>query len=101
MNYMLYFLWLFSQHKSVTKKVVPDFRHREIFTAIGNLLFWLGFYAVSTVFKLFNGDSSQIHVSWTIFNQYLTSPLSWHWRASRSIIPLILSAKGESHYYQF
>ena len=28
---------------------------------------WLGFYAVSTVFQLFNGDSAQIHVSWTIF----------------------------------
>ena len=36
----------------------------------------LGFYPVSTVFQLFNGDSSQIHVSWTFFNQYLTSPLS-------------------------
>ena len=36
----------------------------------------LGFYAVSTVFQLFNCDSSQIHVSWTIFNQYLTGPLS-------------------------
>ena len=36
----------------------------------------LGFYPVSTVLQLFNGDSSQIHVSWTIFNQYLTSPLS-------------------------
>ena len=36
----------------------------------------LGFYAVSKVFQLFNADSSQIHVSWTIFNQYLPSPLS-------------------------
>ena len=35
-----------------------------------------GFYAVSTVFQLLDGDSSQIQVSWTIFNQYLTSPLS-------------------------
>ena len=61
----------------------------------------LGFYAVWTVFQLFNGFSSQIHVSWTIFlNQYLTSPLSWHWRASRSAIPITLSVKGESHYYQ-
>ena len=61
----------------------------------------LGFYAVSTLFKFFNSDSSQIHVSWTIFNQYLTSPLSWHWRASCSVIPIILSAKGENHFYQF
>ena len=61
----------------------------------------LEFYAVSTVFQLFNGDSSQIHVSWTIFNQYLTSPLSWHWQASHSAIPIILSAKWESQYYQF
>ena len=35
-----------------------------------------GFYAVTTVFQLFNGDSSKIHVSWTISNQYITSPLS-------------------------
>ena len=34
-------------------------------------LFCLGFYAVSTVFQLCNGDSSQINVSWTIFIQYL------------------------------
>ena len=61
----------------------------------------LGFYVVSTVFNLSNGDSSQIHVSWTIFNQYLTSPLSWHWRASGSTIPIILSTNGESHSYQF
>ena len=27
----------------------------------------LGSYAVETVFQFFNGDSSQIHVSWTIF----------------------------------
>ena len=36
----------------------------------------LGFYALSTVFQLFNSDRSQIHVSWTIFNQLLTSQLS-------------------------
>ena len=36
----------------------------------------LGFHAVSTVFHLFNGDSSQIRVSWTTFNQYITTPLS-------------------------
>ena len=45
----------------------------------------LGFYVVSMVFKLFNSDSSQIHVSWTFFfNQYLTNPLSWYWQASCS-----------------
>ena len=27
--------------------------------------------------QLFNGNSSLIHVSWTIFNQYLTIPLSF------------------------
>ena len=61
----------------------------------------LGFYAVSTVFQLINGDSSQIHVSWAIFNQYLISPLSWDWRASRSAIPIILSTTTtslNSHY---
>ena len=61
----------------------------------------LEFYTVLTVFQLLNGYSSQIRVSWTTFNQYLTSPLSWHWQASCSAIPIILSAKGESHYYQF
>ena len=50
----------------------------------------LGFYAESTVFQLFYCDSSQIHVSWTI----LTSTRI----ASRSAIPIILSAEGESHY---
>ena len=35
----------------------------------------LGLYAVSTVFPLFNGDSSQIYVSWTIFNQYLNQSI--------------------------
>ena len=34
-----------------------------------------GFYAVSTVFQLFNSNSSQIHVSWTIF---LTSSYPVH-----------------------
>ena len=50
-----------------------------------------------TVFQLFNGGSSQIHVSWTIFYQYLTNLLSWHWRASHIAIPIILRAKGESY----
>ena len=63
----------------------------------------LGFYAVSTLFQLLNSDSSQIQVSWTIFlpSFCLTSPLSRHWRASHSVSPIILSAKGKSHYYQF
>ena len=38
-------------------------------------VFW--FYDVqSTVFQYFKCDSSQIHVSWAIFNQYLNSLLS-------------------------
>ena len=53
----------------------------------------LGFYVVLAVFQLFNGDSSQTHVSGTIFYQYFTSPLSGHWRVSRNAIPIILSAK--------
>ena len=61
-----------------------------------NLFICMVFYTVSTVFQLFNGYSSQIHVPWTIFNQYLTSPLSWHWQASHSTNPIILSAKGEA-----
>ena len=70
------------------------YRSRPFF----NIIVWLGFYEVSTIIQLFNGDSSQIYVSWTIFNQYLTIPLPWHWRASRSAIPIVLSAKRESHY---
>ena len=58
----------------------------------------LRFYAMSTVFQLLNCNCSQIHVSRTIFNQYLTCPLSWHWQASCSTIPIILSAKGESQF---
>ena len=73
-----------------------------LYASASNLgLFVWGFYTVSTAFQLFNGNSLQIHVSWTIFNQYLTSPLSRHWQASRSHFPIILSAKGESHFYQF
>ena len=30
----------------------------------------------------------------------LTWPLSWHGQASYSAIPIILSTKGESQYYQ-
>ena len=67
--------------------------------ACKRVCFW--FYAVLKVFQFFNGDSSQIHGSWTIFNQYLTSPLPWLWQASGSAILIILSAKGESHYHQF
>ena len=50
----------------------------------------VGFYALSRVFQLFNDDSSQIHFLWTIYNQYLNSPLYWHWRDNRSAIPIIL-----------
>ena len=64
-------------------------------------LFVMGVYAVWTVFQLFNSESSQIHISWTISNKYLTSPLSWHSWASRSSILIFLSAKGESHFYQY
>ena len=35
-----------------------------------------GFYGVSTVFQLFNGDSLQIDISWTIPDQHFTSHLS-------------------------
>ena len=58
----------------------------------------LGFYAE---FQFYKGDSSQIHASWTIFNQYLTRSLSWHWWTSRRVIAIILSAIEESHFYLF
>ena len=64
-------------------------------------LFVWGFYAISIEFQLFNSDKSQIHGFWTILNRYLTSPLSWHWRASHSANSIILSAERESHYYRF
>ena len=70
--------------------------------------FWLNHICLFGVLCCINGisviycDSSQIHVSWTIFNQYLNSPYPETGRlASRNAIPIILSAKGESHYYQF
>ena len=60
---------------------------------------WSGFYAVSNVFLLFNGYSSQMHVSWTIFHKFLTGPFFWHRWLSRSAIPIILSAKDfQSHW---
>ena len=40
----------------------------QLHTANHVSLFVLVFYAVSTVFQLFNGDSSQIHNTWTIFS---------------------------------
>ena len=99
------------QHENDELTLVPNFHQfEEIFifildpldqkqyhpmTVIAKLFVCLGVYAVSTVFKLLNSDSSQIHVSWIIFNQYINSLLSWHWRASRSAIPIILSAKAE------
>ena len=58
-------------------------------------LFVWGLTPLSTLFHLFNGNSPQIHVSRTIFNQYLISPLSCYWRASRTAIPTILSTKAE------
>ena len=67
----------------------------------GSLYACLWFYAISTVFQISNGDSSQIHVSWNISNQYLTSPLFWHCGASCGAIPIILRAKGDNYYYQF
>ena len=47
--------------------------------------------------QYFSYLTATVHKSmfpWTIFNQYLTSTLFRHWRASRSAIPTILSAKG-------
>ena len=46
-------------------------------------------------------EASKGVIVWEWVNQYLTSPLSWHWSASHSAIPIILGAKGESHYHQF
>ena len=65
---------------------------------LGIVCLW--FYTVSTVLQLFNTDSSKIHVSWS-FNQCFTNPLSRHWPASRSAIPIVLSTKRGSLYYQF
>ena len=35
-----------------------------------------GFYAISTVFQLFKGYSSQILVCWTVFNQSIILTLA-------------------------
>ena len=47
-------------------EAIPLYSHisRQVSTIC--LFVCLGFYVVSTIFQLFNGDSSQIHVSWTI-----------------------------------
>ena len=45
---------------------------------------------------VFNGNSSQIHVSWTIFLPVLNQSIIWHWGASRSAIPIILSVKKKT-----
>ena len=37
--------------------------------SVKGILFCLGFLAISTIFQLFNSNSSQIHVPWTILNQ--------------------------------
>ena len=49
-------------------------KEEEVVVDLFVCFFLWGFYAVSTVFQLFNGDSSQAHVSLTNFNQCLTSP---------------------------
>ena len=36
-----------------------------LYVGLIDLYVCFGFYAVSTIFQLFHGDSSQIHVSWT------------------------------------
>ena len=66
---------------SVRTGVVPKRLNRERLVQIVRICFsinqyWyvcLGFYAIPTVFQLFTSNSSQIHASLTIFNQYLTS----------------------------
>ena len=49
-----------------------------------------------TLFQFSTGGNSQIYVSWTIFNQYVTSPLSWHWQASGSAISISWAPRGKS-----
>ena len=46
---------------------MAELRFQSSTPAINLYLVSLVFCAVSTIFQLFNGDSSQIHVSWTIF----------------------------------
>ena len=58
-----------------------------------------GFMPCQQYFSCSMATFHKIQVSWTSFNQNLTSPLSWHWQVSA--IPIILKAKGESQYYQF
>ena len=62
-----YFLQIHLQSMSCKFSRITDIVE-ELYTS--SMLARLGFYAVSTLFQLFKGDSSQIHVSWTIFDQY-------------------------------
>ena len=56
----------------------------------------LGFYAISTVFQLFNGNSSQIHVSWTIFNQYRGSDTYAQTHVHQSDVVTIMSRPAQA-----
>ena len=63
----------------IISKSDQQFKRRRIFKNFFKsvcLFVCLRFYIISTVFQILNSDSSQIHASWTIFNQYLTSSLS-------------------------
>ena len=44
----------------------PVLAEKSQYRLVKQLFVYLEFYAISTVFQLFNGDSSQIHASWTI-----------------------------------
>ena len=59
------------QNKCLFGKGLKKSYYWEIFVCLVRLRS----YAVSTVFQLFNEDSSQIHVSLTIFNQFLTQSI--------------------------
>ena len=56
----------FGHKKSFLRPLILEHRYKFIIVV---MVCWGGgeVYAVLTVFQLFNGDRSQIHVSWTVF----------------------------------
>ena len=93
----LQYLWNESSHS--------NYYHLLILWKKNCLRIWFSLFGVlcqiiGISVTLFNGDSSQILVSWTIFNQYLISPSSWQWWACCSANLIVLSDEEKSYYFQ-
>ena len=63
-----------------------------------------GFTPYQQYFSYVMATDHKSTFSWTFFfffQPVLNQSIILHWQASRSAIPIILSAKGESRYFQF